>query len=52
MPGPSGLDSGVQRMSETEEKPRDWWRKVYVAVVITTVLVIASLGAFTWYFSR
>jgi len=39
-------------MSETEERTGEWWRKVYVAVVIVTVLVIASLGAFTWYFSR
>ncbi len=28
-----------------------WWYRVYLAVIITTIIVISTLGAFTFYFS-
>jgi len=34
-----------------EEKPNAWWNRVYLAVVITTVLVITALWLFSRYFS-
>ena len=34
-----------------EEKPDSFWNRVYLAVVITTIFVIAALWAFTEYFS-
>lgn len=43
-------------MDETEkeitaEKPNSWWYRVYLAVIVTTVLVIAALRLFSFYFS-
>lgn len=38
-------------MNEIEEKPNSWWRRVYIAVVLFTILVIASLAFFSGYFS-
>ena len=35
----------------SEELPDEWWHKVYVAVMATTVAVIALLWAFSRYFS-
>jgi hypothetical protein len=39
-------------MNQTEktELPDSWWYKVYAAVVLTTILVIAALWAFSQYF--
>ena len=34
-----------------EEKPNSFWNRVYFAVVVTTILVILALWAFTGYFS-
>jgi len=34
-----------------QEKPNEFWNRVYFAVMITTVLVIAALWAFSRYFS-
>jgi hypothetical protein len=34
-----------------EEKSNAWWNRVYLAVIITTVLVIAALWLFSIYFS-
>lgn len=44
-------------MDETEEKiitekPNAFWYRVYLAVIVTTVLAIAALGLFSFYFSR
>jgi len=33
------------------EMPDSWWYKVYFAVIVTTVVVIGLLQAFTYYFS-
>ncbi|MBE7515627.1 MAG: hypothetical protein HS105_03310 [Chloracidobacterium sp.] len=33
------------------EKPDEWWYKIYFAVMITTIVVISALYAFTHYFS-
>jgi len=35
-----------------KEKPGAWWNRVYLAVVVTTVSVIAALWMFSYYFSR
>ena len=35
----------------SEELPDEWWHKVYVGVMVTTVVVIALLWAFSRYFS-
>jgi len=34
-----------------EEKPDYFWRRVYLAVVVTTIVVIAALWTFSSYFS-
>lgn len=34
-----------------EELPDSWWIKVYVAVVVTMILVISLLGYFSYHFS-
>ena len=36
---------------EVEELPDAWWYRVYLAVIISTIIVIAALGAFSRYFS-
>lgn len=33
------------------EKPNSFWQRVYLAVVVTTITVIAALWAFSRYFS-
>jgi len=33
------------------ELPDNWWYRIYVAVMISNVLVISALWAFTRYFS-
>jgi hypothetical protein len=38
--------------TEKNELPDAWWYRVYAAVIITTVLVIAALWAFSEYFSN
>jgi hypothetical protein len=40
-------------MKETEknELPDSWWYRVYLGVVIATILVIFALWSFTRYFS-
>jgi len=35
-----------------EEKPDSFWNRVYLAVVVTTIIVIAALWAFSRYFSN
>ncbi|MCW5958791.1 MAG: hypothetical protein KIS76_01440 [Pyrinomonadaceae bacterium] len=34
-----------------KELPDSWWYRVYAAVAVTTVIVIALLWAFSQYFS-
>ena len=34
-----------------EELPDSWWYRVYIAVIITTIIVISALGLFTEIFS-
>ena len=36
----------------TAEKPNAFWYRVYLAVIVTTVLVIAALRLFSIYFSK
>jgi hypothetical protein len=36
---------------DVQEQPDSWWYRVYFAVIITTMLVILALWAFTHYFS-
>ncbi len=42
----------IKQNSEVEELPDAWWYRVYLAVFITTILVIAALGFFSYYFSN
>ena len=41
----------IENVGEVEELPDSWWYRIYVAVIISTVLVISALGAFSRYFS-
>ncbi|MDQ3321062.1 MAG: hypothetical protein M3525_01200 [Acidobacteriota bacterium] len=41
----------LNKIEAVEELPDAWWYRVYLAVIITTVLVIAALWTFTRYFS-
>lgn len=34
-----------------QEKPNEFWNRVYLTVVVTTILVIAVLWSFSRYFS-
>jgi hypothetical protein len=34
-----------------DEKPDSFWKRVYVAVVVNTVLIVTMLWAFSRYFS-
>lgn len=34
-----------------KELPDAWWHKIYVAVIVSTVVVISALWAFSKYFS-
>jgi hypothetical protein len=43
-------DETIQQ-GNTEELPDSWWYRVYLGVIITTIVVIVSLGLFSWYFS-
>jgi hypothetical protein len=36
---------------DVEELPDNWWYRVYLGVIITTVAVILALGAFSGHFS-
>jgi hypothetical protein len=41
----------IKEIKKTEELPDAWWYRVYLAVIITTIIVISVLGTFTRYFS-
>jgi len=41
-----------ENLGEIKELPDSWWYRVYAAVMITTVFVIAALGYFSYYFSK
>ncbi len=41
----------IKESKKAEELPDAWWYRVYLAVIITTIIVISALGAFTRYFS-
>ncbi len=41
----------IEQIENVEELPDAWWYRVYLAVVITTIIVISALGTFTRYFS-
>ncbi|MBX3282668.1 MAG: hypothetical protein KF756_09355 [Acidobacteria bacterium] len=34
------------------ERPDEWWYRIYLAVIATTIVVIALLQGFTYYFSN
>jgi hypothetical protein len=40
-----------ERVPIAEELPDSWWYRVYLGVILTTILVIAALGTFSSYFS-
>jgi hypothetical protein len=39
------------QLPEVVELPDSWWYRVYLGVIITTILVISGLWAFSRYFS-
>ena len=41
----------IKENENVEELPDSWWYRVYLTVIITTVVVIAALGTFSRYFS-
>ncbi|HEX8564932.1 MAG TPA: hypothetical protein VF648_04630 [Pyrinomonadaceae bacterium] len=41
----------TKQENRVEELPDDWWYRVYLAVIITTVIVLCALWAFSRYFS-
>ena len=40
-----------EEIESVEELPDDWWYRVYLAVMVMTVVVLTSLWAFSRYFS-
>jgi hypothetical protein len=44
-------NKGTNNKDQAEELPDEWWYRVYAAVIVTTVLVILALWAFSLYFS-
>jgi hypothetical protein len=41
----------LENKTEAEELPDEWWYRVYAGVIITTILIISLLWAFSRYFS-
>jgi hypothetical protein len=41
----------TNQKENVEELPDSWWYRVYLGVIITTVVVISALGLFSKYFS-
>lgn len=41
----------TKKAEPSEELPDEWWHRVYAAVILTTVVVIALLWTFSRYFS-
>jgi hypothetical protein len=41
----------IETEKQADELPDEWWYRVYAAVIVTTVLVIAALWAFSRFFS-
>ena len=41
----------IDEIEKAAEYPDNWWYRVYLAVIITTVIVILGLGTFSEYFS-
>ena len=39
------------RTEPRDELPDEWWYRVYAAVIITTLVVVLALWAFTEFFS-
>lgn len=42
----------IEEIEKAQELPDAWWYRVYLAVIITAVVIISALGFFTNYFSR
>jgi hypothetical protein len=54
MPGLNSIKMHTEKINENEkveELPDEWWYRVYLGVIITTVVVILSLGLFSEHFS-
>jgi hypothetical protein len=43
---------GEKSTEPVVELPDEWWYKVYVAVIVTTIVVISLLWTFSNYFSN
>ncbi|MEO6588990.1 MAG: hypothetical protein ABIP06_06655 [Pyrinomonadaceae bacterium] len=42
----------IKEIAKREELPDAWWYRVYVGVIITTILVISALWTFSRHFSN
>ena len=41
----------IEQTETVEELPDSWWHRVYLGVIVTTILGISALWAFSHYFS-
>ncbi len=41
----------IKESNKSEELPDAWWYRIYLAVIITTIIVISALWTFSHYFS-
>jgi len=41
----------IKQIEVVEELPDSWWYRVYLGVIVTTLLVISVLWAFSRFFS-
>lgn len=50
---PVAMNEQTTKLDEPPvEKPDEWWYRIYFAVIVTTIVVIALLEAFSYYFSH
>jgi hypothetical protein len=45
------INKEIETKKQAEELPDDWWYRVYLGVIVATVLVIAALWSFSRYFA-
>ncbi len=44
------MDENEQKLPKKNEVPDSWWYRVYFGVIVSTILVIFALWAFSQYF--
>ncbi len=45
------MNTEIAEEDKTDEHPDSWWYRIYIAVMVFTVFIIAAFGAFSRYFS-